>query len=68
MVFPNLKHILHFSSRHDLIGVAKTTVNKLASREVVELELINEKKKKKKGDKYRNSGVLRMELARLEQE
>ncbi|KAE9553783.1 hypothetical protein FO519_003004 [Halicephalobus sp. NKZ332] len=55
-------------SRHDLIGVVKTTVNKLASGDVRELQLINEKKKKKKGEKYKNSGVLKIEVARLEQE
>uniref|UniRef100_A0AC34RA23 C2 domain-containing protein n=1 Tax=Panagrolaimus sp. JU765 TaxID=591449 RepID=A0AC34RA23_9BILA len=53
---------------HDLIGVTKTTVNKLASGDITELELINEKKQKKKGSKYQNSGVLHIHRAKLEQE
>uniref|UniRef100_A0A7E4V1A0 Copine-3 n=1 Tax=Panagrellus redivivus TaxID=6233 RepID=A0A7E4V1A0_PANRE len=53
---------------HDLIGVASTTVNKLESGEVTELELINEKKKKKKGSKYKNSGVLKFIEARVTKE
>jgi hypothetical protein len=53
---------------HDLIGIATATVNKLASGDITELELINEKKKAKKGKKYKNSGILRFELAKLEQE
>jgi hypothetical protein len=57
-----------FSSRHDLIGITRTTVNKLASGDVKELELINEKKKAKKGKKYKNSGILRFEVAKLEHE
>uniref|UniRef100_A0A914Y8A0 Copine-3 n=1 Tax=Panagrolaimus superbus TaxID=310955 RepID=A0A914Y8A0_9BILA len=53
---------------HDLIGITHATVNKLASGDIKELELINEKKKAKKGKKYKNSGILRFEVAKLEQE
>uniref|UniRef100_A0AC34QWY8 C2 domain-containing protein n=1 Tax=Panagrolaimus sp. JU765 TaxID=591449 RepID=A0AC34QWY8_9BILA len=53
---------------HDLIGVTYTTVNKLVSGDIKELELINEKKKKRKLMKYKNSGILRIQRAKLEQE
>ena len=55
-------------TKHDLIGIAKTSVNLLASRDIREVELINEKKKAKKGHKYRNSGILDFKMAKLEQE
>ncbi|KAH7726795.1 Copine-8 [Aphelenchoides avenae] len=43
---------------HDTIGCCRTTVNELASRSKRELDLVNSKKEQKKGDKYKNSGVL----------
>uniref|UniRef100_A0AC34F842 C2 domain-containing protein n=1 Tax=Panagrolaimus sp. ES5 TaxID=591445 RepID=A0AC34F842_9BILA len=55
-------------TKHDLIGIAKINVNKLASGDIRELELINQKKKEKKGHKYKNSGKLKFLTARLEQE
>jgi len=48
------------SSSHDLIGDIHTTVNEIheAYRNSKTLPVINEKKKKKKGAKYKNSGVV----------
>ena len=45
----------------DLIGEFYTTVNELqiAYKQSRELPVINEKKKKKKGAKYKNSGTVR---------
>jgi|UniRef100_A0AC35GLS8 hypothetical protein len=55
-------------TKHDLIGITRINVNKLASGDIRELELINKKKKEKKGHKYRNSGKLKFMVAKLEQE
>uniref|UniRef100_A0A914Z1J4 Copine-3 n=1 Tax=Panagrolaimus superbus TaxID=310955 RepID=A0A914Z1J4_9BILA len=55
-------------TKHDLIGITKINVNKLASGDIRELDLINQKKKEKKGPKYKNSGKLKFIAAKLEQE
>jgi len=41
-----------------MIGVTRTSVNALASKRQLSLPLINEKKRQKKGSKYKDSGVL----------
>ncbi|KAK5970680.1 C2 calcium-dependent membrane targeting and Copine domain containing protein [Trichostrongylus colubriformis] len=43
---------------HDFIGSCQVTLNQLLTGEVKTLPLINEKKRAKKGDKYKNSGTL----------
>ena len=68
---PSLRH--HFEMRmfgrhnpkyefsHDFIGEFSATVNSLAKdyKNATTFPCINEKKKKKKGSKYKNSGVVR---------
>ncbi|PAV88527.1 hypothetical protein WR25_07907, partial [Diploscapter pachys] len=44
--------------RHDFIGSCSATLNKLVTKEVQRLPLINEKKRQEKGNKYKNSGEL----------
>ncbi|KAK0410433.1 hypothetical protein QR680_005130 [Steinernema hermaphroditum] len=43
---------------HDYIGGCETTLERLRSKQDVELPLINERKREKKGKKYKDSGVL----------
>ncbi|KAH7731066.1 Copine-8 [Aphelenchoides avenae] len=43
---------------HDFIGSCQVTLNALSSGRVKDLPLVNPKKAKKKGAKYKNSGIL----------
>ncbi|CAJ0587747.1 unnamed protein product, partial [Mesorhabditis spiculigera] len=47
-----------FDGGHDYIGSCQTTLERLLSRQDKELPLISEKKKAKKGAKYKDSGAL----------
>uniref|UniRef100_A0A1I7ZW41 Copine-3 n=1 Tax=Steinernema glaseri TaxID=37863 RepID=A0A1I7ZW41_9BILA len=49
---------------HDLIGTCETTCDRLVFQEDQEIPLINQKKKDKKGKRYKNSGTLVFEVAR----
>lgn len=53
--------------KDDLIGTAQTTLNELlrGSSDAVEILLTNEKKKAKKGDKYKCSGTLKIWNSRI---
>ncbi len=48
---------------NDLIGIFKTTTRELLDKK--EFELINEKKKRKKGSEYKNSGILRVDIEKI---
>ncbi|XGW30842.1 hypothetical protein V3C99_009645, partial [Haemonchus contortus] len=50
---------------HDFIGNCLVSLNQLLSNEVKTLPLINEKKRAKKGDKYKNSGTLEFNSVEL---
>jgi hypothetical protein len=43
---------------HDFIGCCRVTINALATGRIKDLPLISDKKAKKKGSKYKNSGIL----------
>uniref|UniRef100_A0A8R1I0M1 Nicotinic receptor-associated protein 1 n=1 Tax=Caenorhabditis japonica TaxID=281687 RepID=A0A8R1I0M1_CAEJA len=54
--------------KDDVIGTAQTTLNEMlrgAGEETVEILLINDKKKAKKGDKYKCSGALKIWNSRI---
>ncbi|CAI2352158.1 unnamed protein product [Caenorhabditis sp. 36 PRJEB53466] len=54
--------------KDDLIGTAQTTLNEMltaANGETLEINLINEKKKAKKGDKYKTSGTIKICNSRI---
>jgi len=50
-------------SSNDLIGTFKTTTKEILSQK--EFEIINDKKKRKKGSAYNNSGILRIEIEKI---
>ncbi|WKY04556.1 hypothetical protein Q1695_005510 [Nippostrongylus brasiliensis] len=50
---------------HDLIGVCHVNLDQLLSHQVKALPLINEKKRLKKGDKYKDSGTLEFNGIRI---
>lgn len=50
---------------HDFIGSCMISLSQLISNEVKTLPLINEKKRAKKGDKYKNSGTLEFNGAQI---
>ncbi|VDL81179.1 unnamed protein product [Nippostrongylus brasiliensis] len=50
---------------HDLIGVCHVNLDQLFSHQVKALPLINEKKRLKKGDKYKDSGTLEFNGIRI---
>lgn len=58
-----------FKKQDDIIGTAQTTLNTLIEQagggESTQIPLINEKKKLKKGAKYKNSGMLKIWNAKL---
>ena len=62
MLFTSQKKTVNlYIFSHDLIGDFYTTVNELqaAYKQSKVIPVINEKKKKKKGAKYKNSGTVR---------
>jgi len=48
---------------NDFIGSFKTTTNEILEKK--EFELINEKKKRKKGSEYNNSGILKIDIEKI---
>ncbi|KAK0410430.1 hypothetical protein QR680_005129 [Steinernema hermaphroditum] len=49
---------------HDLIGTCETTCDRLVFQEDSEIPLINQKKKDKKGKRYKNSGTVVIDAAK----
>ena len=56
-----------YNRSHDLIGDFYTTVNELqaAYKQSKVIPVINEKKKRKKGAKYKNSGTVRKKVEEI---
>lgn len=53
------------SGKHQLIGMVDTSLKSLSEGDIRQLELINAQRKKKKGSRYKNSGVLNIKLLRV---
>lgn len=52
------------NGKHQLIGVAETSIQQWVESSVRDFPLINQERKAKKGSKYKNSGVIK--LAKLQ--
>ncbi|CAJ0949604.1 unnamed protein product, partial [Mesorhabditis belari] len=57
-----------FDGGHDFIGNCETTLDRLLRKDDRELPLINAKKRAKKGDKYKNSGILQFNAVHVYKE
>ncbi|RCN24896.1 hypothetical protein ANCCAN_29398, partial [Ancylostoma caninum] len=60
-----LRILVSFSLSHDFIGSCEVPLSQLLSGAVRSLPLINEKKRAKKGSKYKNSGTLEFDGVKI---